>query len=201
MKNKAIIIVCGEPRSIFLEIFFKSLNHRSYKSPLILISSLKLLKSQMKRFNFKRKINLIEYKNFNENDFDKRSINFIDVKLNINLKSKKITSNSNLFIKKCFDIGLNLIKQKKSYKFINGPISKKNFLNKKFPGMTEYISNYFNIKKSAMLIYNKNLSVCPLTTHIPIKNVTKLINKKNLIEKINLIGIWVVSGHTDRFLL
>ena len=140
-KNKAIIIVCGEPRSIFLEIFFKSLNHRSYKSPLILISSLKLFKSQMKKFNFKRKINLINYKNFDENDFDKRSINFIDVELNISLKSKKITNHSNLFIKKCFDIGLNLIKQKKSYKFINGPISKKNFVNKKFPGMTEYISN------------------------------------------------------------
>ena len=141
----------------------------------------------MKKFNFKRKINLINYKNFDENDFDKRSINFIDVELNISLKSKKITNHSNLFIKKCFDIGLNLIKQKKSYKFINGPISKKNFLNKKFPGMTEYIANYFNIKKSAMLIYNKNLSVCPLTTHIPIKNVTKAINKKNLNEKINLI--------------
>tara|TARA_B100000902_G_C27310929_1_gene918352 strand:+ start:1759 stop:2724 length:966 start_codon:yes stop_codon:yes gene_type:complete len=187
MKNKSIIIVCGEPRSVFLEIFFKSLKYKSYKSPLILISSLKLLKTQMKKFNFMRKINLIDHKNFNENNFDKKSINLIDVELNMSLKSKKITNHSNLFIKKCFDIGLSLIKQKKSYKFINGPISKKNFLNQKFPGMTEYISNYFNIKKCAMLIYNKDLSVCPLTTHIPIKNVTKLITKKNLYEKINLI--------------
>ena len=54
--------------------------------------------------------------------------------------------------------------------------------------MTEYIANSFNISKSAMLIYNKNLSVCPLTTHIPIKNVAKMITKKNLCEKINLIN-------------
>ena len=29
-----------------------------------------------------------------------------------------------------------------------------------------------------MLIYNKKLSVSPITTHIPIKYVTKKINKK-----------------------
>ena len=44
MKNKPIIIVNGEPNSIFLEIFLKSLEHKKYKSPIILISSLKLLK-------------------------------------------------------------------------------------------------------------------------------------------------------------
>ena len=187
MKNKAIIIVCGEPKSIFLEIFFKAMKYDSYKSPIILITSLKLLKNQMKKFKFKRNINLIDPNNFNENSLNKKSINLINVKLNLNLKSKKITNHSNIFIKNCFDIGLGLIKQNKFYKFINGPISKKNFLNKKFPGMTEYIANSFNISKSAMLIYNKNLSVCPLTTHIPIKNVAKMITKKNLYEKINLI--------------
>ena len=44
--------------------------------------------------------------------------------------------------------------------------------------MTEYISKKFKISNSAMLIYNKSLSVCPLTTHIPIKFVTKNITKK-----------------------
>ncbi len=39
-----------------------------------------------------------------------------------------------------------------------------------------------------MLIYNNKLSVCPLTTHIPLKKVTKLVTKKNIIEKIYLIN-------------
>ena len=39
-----------------------------------------------------------------------------------------------------------------------------------------------------MLIYNKNLSVCPVTTHLPIKNVAKQINKKIITEKIILIN-------------
>ena len=39
-----------------------------------------------------------------------------------------------------------------------------------------------------MLIYNKDLSVCPLTTHLPLKLVAKKINKKSIIEKVNLIN-------------
>ena len=35
-----------------------------------------------------------------------------------------------------------------------------------------------------MLIYNENLSVSPLTTHIPIKYVSKKITKKKIINNI-----------------
>ena len=52
--------------------------------------------------------------------------------------------------------------------------------------MTEYISKNFN-QKICNANLNKNLSVCPLTTHIPVKSVTKMITKKNIYEKINLI--------------
>ena len=38
-----------------------------------------------------------------------------------------------------------------------------------------------------MLIYNKNLAVCPITTHLPLKLVNKSINSKKLIEKVSLI--------------
>ena len=38
-----------------------------------------------------------------------------------------------------------------------------------------------------MIIYNKNLSVCPLTTHVPIKYVSKMIHKLELIDKVKLI--------------
>jgi 4-hydroxythreonine-4-phosphate dehydrogenase len=39
-----------------------------------------------------------------------------------------------------------------------------------------------------MIIYNKNLSVCPLTTHLPIKYVNKRINKLEIINKVKLIN-------------
>ena len=39
-----------------------------------------------------------------------------------------------------------------------------------------------------MLIYNKELSVCPITTHQPIKSVPTSINKKKIYKKIVLIN-------------
>ena len=38
-----------------------------------------------------------------------------------------------------------------------------------------------------MLIYNEKLSVCPVTTHLPLKSVTKKITKKLIREKIEII--------------
>ena len=58
MKNKPIILVAGEPKSIFFEIFFKAIKQKKYKSPLILICCKKLLINQMKFFNFNKKIKI-----------------------------------------------------------------------------------------------------------------------------------------------
>ena len=67
---------------------------------------------------------------------------------------------------------------------INGPISKKNFFKKKFSGVTEYLSKKTKSKNEVMLIYNDKLSVSPLTTHIPIKYVSKKIKKEKIINNI-----------------
>ena len=187
MKNKPIIIINGEPNSIFLEIFFKALRYKKFRSPIILISSLKILKLQMKKFKFKNNINLIEYKNFKKNIVDNKSINLINVKYKQKKVFEKISNKSNSFIKNSFDIALYILKEGISNKFINGPISKKSFLNKNYLGITEYLSKKTNSKKTAMLIYNKSLSVCPLTTHLPLKMVAKKITKDLIYEKVSLI--------------
>ncbi len=188
MNFKPIIIVAGEPNSIFLEIFFKALSYKKYKSPIILISSKNIINLQMKKLNIKKKINLLDISKLEKYKLNNNSINLIDIKFNQKKAFKKISNKSNKFIEDCLNVAFKLIKNKYSEKFINGPISKKTFLDKRLLGMTEYISNEFKIKKSAMLIYNKHLSVCPLTTHLPIKLIPKNIKKKNIVEKVQLIN-------------
>ena len=53
MNTKPILIVAGEPYSIFSEIFFKSLNKIKYKRPIILIASKELIEKQMKKLEYK----------------------------------------------------------------------------------------------------------------------------------------------------
>ena len=187
MNYSPILIVSGEPNSIFLEIFFKIIGNNKIKSPLILISSNKLLELQMKKLGFKKKIRLLNPQNLNNQQLNNKNINLINVEYNPKKAFDKISMKSNSFIENSFELAFKIIKENNLYKFINGPISKKTFLNKKFLGITEYISNKFLIKQTGMLIYNKNLSVCPITTHLPLKLVANKINKKTISEKISLI--------------
>ena len=188
MNYKPIIIIAGEPNSIFLEIFFKALKYKKYKSPIILICSLKIFNLQMKSLKINKKINILQISNLKNYNLNNRAINIIDVNFDQKKAFKKITSISNQYIQNCFKVAFNLIKNKYSNKFINGPISKKTFLNKKFLGITELIAKEFSIKKNAMLIYNKELSVCPITTHLPLKFVSKNIKRTKIHEKIDLIN-------------
>ncbi len=186
MNYKPIIIVPGEPNSVFLEIYFKTIKIKKFKNPIILICSKKLLIMQMKKLKFNFKINLVN-KNNSFLDLKKNHINLINVNYMTNKAFEKITSKSNKYIEKCFTIALDLIKIGASNRLLNGPISKKYFLKKQYLGMTEYLTKKSNSKYSVMLIYNKKLSVSPITTHLPIKLVSKKINKSEIINKIQLI--------------
>ena len=156
MKIKPIVIVSGEPKSIFYEIFFKCLKDNKFKSPLLLITSVKLFKIQMKKFKFKGNIELIDSKNLGKLK-SKKNINIINVHYKKLKHSEKNNIVSKVYIKDCFDIAFELLKKKITNKFINGPINKSSFLDKKFLGITEYISKKFLIKNTAMLIYNEEL--------------------------------------------
>ena len=127
MKSNPIIIVAGEPNSIFLEIFFKTIKTKKFKSPLVLICSLSVLKLHMKKLNFKKKINIINISNMNNIILNNQSINLINVPYIQKPKLGKITSKSNNYIKESFEIALKVIKSGFSFKMINGPISKKLF--------------------------------------------------------------------------
>ena len=188
MNYNPILIVAGEPNSIFLEIFFKVQKRYKFVHPLILISSNKLLAMQMQKLKFKKKIKLLDPTKLSKYRLNNKMINLINVDYNPTFAFEKISNKSNIFIKNSFRIAFQIIKKYKISKFINGPVSKKNFLNKKYLGITEYISEKFKTKKTCMLIYNKNLSVCPITTHLPLKLVTKKISKKVITEKVSLIS-------------
>ena len=188
MKFEPILIITGEPNSIFCEILFKSFKKIKINKPIILFSSYKLLKLQMKKLKYKKNIKILNYKKIKQYKLNNKSINLVNVNYKSNKVFDKISKKSNEFISETFDLAFKLIKKEKIKSFINGPISKKNFLNKKYLGITEYISDYFSKKNTCMLIFNKKLSVCPVTTHLPLKNVVKEINKKNISQKVTLIN-------------
>ena len=178
MNSSPILIVPGEKKSIFFEIFFKAVKSKKFKSPLILVCNKKILDKEIKKYRFNIKIELINLDQITNKRLKKKKLYIIDIK----------NYNSKTYIQECFLLAFKIIKKGLSNKLINGPINKTKTLKKKYLGVTEYVSKNFNQKKFAMLIYNENLSVCPITTHLPLKLVSKKITKKLINEKVTIIN-------------
>ncbi len=178
MNSNPILIVPGEIKSIFFEIFFKTLKLKLYKSPIILICNREILFSEVDKFNFKKKIEEIDIKKIDKKRLKNKKFYFINIS----------DKNSKSYIQRCFICAFQLLKKGFSNKFLNGPIDKTKTLEKRYLGVTEYIAKSFNKKKFAMLIYSKDLSVCPITTHLPLNLVSKEITKKLIKEKVLIIN-------------
>ncbi len=184
MKNKSVIIICGDPESTFNEILIKTLKNKILKKmniPIIIICSKKLFKNELKKL--KIKLNFQDFNN--QNSSLKNSIYLIDVPLNCKNLS---LSKKNKYINKSFETGLNLIKKNNSSILINGPISKTTFLKGRHNGITEFLAVKTKSLNEVMLIFNKELSVSPITTHVHINKVTEKIKKKLIINKIQNIN-------------
>ena len=182
MKN-LICIISGEPNSINSEIIGKVLKMKKKfnRQKFFIIGNYKLIKKQFEQLksNIKlRKITKIENTNFAKNNF------VLDVPLVFKKPFKVPKKNKKPYIISCFKIAIDLAKKKKVAGFINCPINKFETFGLSSMGITEFLAKKEKVfGKEAMLIYNKSLSVSPITTHIKIKNVSKKITKKIIIDK------------------
>ena len=159
--KKTILILASDPFSINYEIIKKSQNFLKKK-----------LKNRYLFIGDQEEINNYIGKN-------NKLINFLDIKRKDSTK---------LYLKKCFNLAFELVKKKKAHGIINLPLNKC-FLPQRYPGFTEYAADAFNKKgKETMLLYNQNFSVCPNTTHIKIKDISKKLTKKKIITNINNIN-------------
>ena len=188
--NKPIAIIAGEPNSISSEIIFKcwKLKKKYIHKPLFIIGSVQLLNLQMKQLKYKIKIKKIN-KHFKIRDLNEIGLPVYDIDYTQKKPFEKISSKSNKYIFKCFEVALKFVKDKKILGFINCPISKEYLFKNKHQGVTEFLSKKLNKKNNneVMLIYNKKLSVSPITTHIPLNQVSKKINQYKIVEKVKII--------------
>ena len=92
MNYKPIIIVAGEPNSVFLELFFKTIKNNNFKKPIILIGSKKLILLQMQKLSFNLEINLLNLKNLKLNTYNNKKINLINVDFKFKQAFEKISN-------------------------------------------------------------------------------------------------------------
>ncbi len=211
--KKIIGIIAGDPDSINTELIgkvwkkkldFKNLN-------IFIIGNYNLIKNQLRNLKIKiklKKITSIENQNFNDN------LLIFDVPIKFqkpfNIPRKKKAS----YVINCFNIGIKLSRERKIYGLINCPINKKQIFADKSYGITEFLGKKMGVLgKEVMLIYNKELSVAPITTHMKLKDVSRNLSKKKIVDKLITInkfyiknfkikpkiGILGLNPHNDEF--
>ena len=187
MKN-LIGIIAGDPESINSEIIGKFWKKKSrFKNlNIFIIGNFKLIEDQFKILKIKikiKKINDIANHKFNS------ELLILDVPLNFKKPFQIPRINKRKYIISCLNLGIKLSLQKKIVGFINCPINKKEIFGDNNLGITEFLSKKLGVSgKEVMLIFNKKLSVTPITTHIKLKRVSKSLSKKKIIDKIITIN-------------
>ena len=91
MKKTPIIILCGEPNSVFSEIFIKAIKKYKSVNPIVLLGSKKLFELQLKRLKIKYNFNHINFENDKLVNLSLNKINFFDVKYKFNKPCEKIS--------------------------------------------------------------------------------------------------------------
>ena len=189
MHNKNIIAVTmGDPSGISTELIIKSWKNKKSTYPFFVIHDPNFVLKVIKQMKIKVDIKIIsspsEVKKYYKNYLPIYPI-AISNKTNLGRPSDK---NSKKILESIL-IAVNFAKEKKVSGIVTNPISKKviSKIKKNFTGHTEYLADLDNKKKFAMMLFNKSLKVIPITTHIPLKSVSKKITSLLISDSIKLI--------------
>lgn len=169
MKKKVILILLSDHRSTSEQILLKSLNFlKKKKNNYLFLGNSLFFKKLAKKTNIISKIE----------NLDENKINFFDIKSYFH-KKKGIHFLTN--------VAIDFFKKKKVNALINMPLNKK--ILGKVNGFTEYFAKKIGqYGKENMLLFNDELAVCPLTTHVPLANVPKLLSQKKIFNAVNNIN-------------
>ena len=174
--NKLISITIGDLNGIGIDILIKTWKERKIKN-FILITDIKIFNKILKKRKIKLTYNIV----------NNRKKKFIYLKDRFNIFSYNSNSlEDNTY--KSLKYGYKLCINKKCIGIITLPLRKDliiNKINKNFIGQTEFFQKIDRKKNANMILYHKKIIISPLTTHIEVKKISRVIsNKKYLYDQI-----------------
>ena len=109
----------------------------------------------------------------------------------------KLNPDNAQYVIKNLNFGIDQALKNKKIGLVTGPIQKSNIIEggfKYFQGHTEWIKKQTKSKEVVMLLAAKNIKVALATTHIPLAEVPKKIQKSKLIEIIKILNSGLKSN-------
>ena len=180
--NDIIAVTIGDIKGIGIELLIKLWKNKKNNN-FVLFTNLKIFKNYLKNKKLNIKINIIN----NQLNF----LSKIDYKNKINLYNYECKNNEDNTYKSLYN-SYQLTKKKYFIGILTLPLNKKKIIkeiNNNFIGQTEYFQK-IDKKNTSNMIFKKNkLIITTLTTHIRLKDITKLPfdHNKILNESVNYL--------------
>jgi 4-hydroxythreonine-4-phosphate dehydrogenase len=189
---KRLLYSHGEPAGIGIDLILylsKSKFWQSMQCPLICIVDIDLLESRSKILNLN--INFIEIKSIKAAKKNKLStVQFIQAGKCKDLAPGILNPKNSKYVLDNLNFGIAHSLQNKKVGLVTGPIQKSNIIDggfKSFQGHTEWIKKKTQSNQVVMLLSSKKIKVALATTHIPLAEVPKNIQKSKLVEMIKIL--------------
>ena len=190
---KQLLYSPGEPAGIGVDsiLYISKLKFwEEMNVNLICIADLDLLQSRAKALNLNIKFK--ELKSLNTAKQNKKGIvQFLQVAECKDFTPGQLNSENAQYIIKNLNFGIDQALKNKKIGLVTGPIQKSNIIEggfKDFQGHTEWIKKQTKSKEVVMLLAAKNIKVALATTHIPLAEVSKNIQKSKLVEIIKILN-------------
>lgn len=190
-KRPIVAVTMGDPAGIGPEIIIKALSlaELSRLSRPVVIGDARVMKNAMK-FSKGSPVALKEIKRLDDGDFRTGMINILDMD-NVDfpkLRMGKVSVEGGRASVKYVERAIDLAMDKKVDAIATGPINKE-AINKagfRFDGHTELLAKRTGAKHSAMMFLSDSIRVMLVTTHLPLSQVAKEIDKKKVLDTIKL---------------
>ncbi len=182
--NKIIAITMGDPCGIGPEIILKSFASlpRKYLKCYFIIGDLKLLKTLSVKLPFEQNINEIsDFNNLSDSSLNVLNLSNLTESDSVPGKPSENSARAALsYIEKAIELSI----KNTVCAMVTAPINKNAIANIicDFTGHTEFIARKTGSKNPVMLMVSRNMKVIPLTTHMPIKDVSNRISRANIVK-------------------
>ena len=195
--KKVILISAGDPSSISSEITIQAIQSSEiHKDVIPVVVTDPQIISDYNQIN-RNKFGINEIKDeLHFTDYNENKINVIPIQVYEKPVLGKPNIKNALFIKnsilKCVDLNMVSI----ASAIVTNPIHKKTMYDSGFnySGHTEFLASLSVKKKQpVMMLVGENLKTIPLTIHVPLKKVSKLISQELITLTINIAKEHLIS--------
>ncbi len=178
----------GDPAGVGPEVLIKSFKKAKEKQNLVAISDF----SKIKYLADKYDVQLRKIKHIEEAENFKDTLNILHLNYDADFYPGQFDSKNANSIIESIRIATNLCLSKKVGAMVTGPINKSILRchgSFKFSGHTDYLEHLCGCEKDTamMMMLNHYLRVIPLTTHMPLNQVSSKIKKGIIEKKLDLI--------------